>query len=444
MTVASWQEMSAEQRLAKRLEDWRNAQLAFDSPEAEADYRARAERLIAASTLDRPDRIPVVLSVGFWPTQLAGLTPYQSMTEFGRAARAWLDFAKEFQPDSMSGARAYLMPAAMLEKLDYRLFSWPGHGVREEAGFQYNEREWMPAEDYDELIGDPTGYLLRKYLPRTVGAFAGFSKLSSLLDLTALGNVTSHMAGWASPEMIESLKAIGDAAREVEQWARVVNPAVQRIQAAGFPPFRGGMAVAPFDILGDTLRGMRGLATDMFRRPEKVLAACERLVPLAIDWATRAPAPMAAPIIFIPLHKGADGFMSEEHFKTIYWPTLRKVLLGLIDEGLMPLLFAEGRYDSRLEIIQDVPKGTTIWRFDQTDLALAKSTIGQVACISGNMPVSLLHAASPAEVADYTRRMINAAGEGGGYILDLGASLDDGRAENLHAMVDTAREYGVY
>jgi uroporphyrinogen-III decarboxylase len=98
-----------------------------------------------------------------------------------------------------------------------------------------------------------------------------------------------------------------------------------------------------------------------------------------------------------------------------------------------------------LEIISgDLPKGATIWRFDQTDLALAKSTVGQVACISGNMPVSLLHAASPKEVAAYTRKMIDSAAGGGGYILDLGASLDDGRPENLRAMVDTAREYGVY
>ena len=444
MTVLPWEDMSADQRRAKRLEDWRNAEVAFESPEAEANYRMRVDRLIAAATLGRPDRVPVVLSVGFWPTQLAGITPYESMRDFVRAAQAWLDFAEEFQPDSMSGARAYLMPASMFEELDYRLFSWPGHGTRKEVGFQYNEKEWMPAEDYDALIDDPTGYLLRTYLPRTVGAFAGFSRLSSFLDLTTLGSVPDHMAGWASKEMIETLKALGEAAREVEEWTRVVTPVVTRIQAAGFPPFRGGMTVAPFDILGDTLRGMRGLATDMFRRPEKVLAACERLVPLAIDWAARSPAPLGTPLVFIPLHKGADGFMSEEHFKTIYWPTLRKVIVGLIEQGLIPLLFAEGRYDSRLEIIQDVPKGATIWRFDQTDLALAKSTVGKVACISGNMPVSLLHAASPVEVAAYTRKMIGAAGEGGGYILDLGASLDDGRPENLKAMVETAREYGVY
>ena len=167
-------------------------------------------------------------------------------------------------------------------------------------------------------------------------------------------------------------------------------------------------------------------------------------MPLAIDWATRAPAPIAAPLIFIPLHKGADGFMSEEHFRTIYWPTLRKVIHGTHRGGPDPPALCRRKIRLPAGDHQDLPKGTTIWRFDQTDLALAKSTIGQVACLSGNMPVSLLHAATPAEVADHTRKMIDAAAEGGGYILDLGASLDDGRAENLEAMVETAREYGVY
>lgn len=444
MAAPSWEEMSADQRRAKRLEDWRRAVVAFDSAAAEADYRARVERIIAAATLTQPDRVPVVLSVGFWPAQLAGMTPFDSMTDFARGAQAWVEFAKTFQPDSMSGARSYLMPASMFEKLDYRLFSWPGHGVRREASFQYNEKEWMPAEDYDALIDDPTGYLLRTYLPRTVGAFAGFSRLSSFLDLTTFATVSGHLASWGSPEMVRSLEALAAAAREVEEWNRVITPVLNKITSAGFPPFRGAMTVAPFDILGDTLRGTRGLATDMFRRPEKVLAVCERLVPLAIDWVTKSPVPPAAPFVFIPLHKGADGFMSEEHFKTIYWPTLRKVIIGLVAEGFIPLLFAEGKYDSRLEIVMDVPRGATVWRFDQTDLALAKRTVGQVACISGNMPVSLLHAASPEEVRRYTRAMIDAAADAGGYILDLGASLDDGRAENLKVMVETAREYGVY
>ena len=35
----------------------------------------------------------------------------------------------------------------------------------------------------------------------------------------------------------------------------------------------------------------------------------------------------------------------------------------------------------------DLPKGKTIWLFDQTDMARAKETIGQVACIQGNVPL---------------------------------------------------------
>ena len=150
---------------------------------------------------------------------------------------------------------------------------------------------------------------------------------------------------------------------------------------------------APFDILGDTLRGTKGVIVDMFRLPRQGArglrapgAGRRRLAPQA------AGRSLPTPVVFIPLHKGADGFMSDEQFQTFYWPTLRTMLLGLIEEGMIPFLFAEGRYNTRLEAIMDLPKGTTIWLFDQTDMARAKETIGKVACIQGNMPLSLLHA----------------------------------------------------
>jgi uroporphyrinogen-III decarboxylase len=153
---------------------------------------------------------------------------------------------------------------------------------------------------------------------------------------------------------------------------------------------------------------------------------------------------LPTPVVFIPLHKGADGFMSDEQFKTFYWPSLRAMLLGLIEEGIIPFLFAEGRYNSRLEAISDLPKGMTIWLFDQTDMAHAKQTIGKVACIQGNVPLSLLHAGTPDKVAECTRKLIDDAGEGGGFIVDFGAVADEGKEENLEVMIKTAKEYGVY
>jgi uroporphyrinogen-III decarboxylase len=92
----------------------------------------------------------------------------------------------------------------------------------------------------------------------------------------------------------------------------------------------------------------------------------------------------------------------------------------------------------------DLPKGKTIWLFDQTDMAKAKRTIGTVACIQGNVPLSLLYAGTAEETAAYARNLIDTAGEGGGFILDVGAVADMGKDENLHAMIDTAKEYGRY
>jgi uroporphyrinogen-III decarboxylase len=244
--------------------------------------------------------------------------------------------------------------------------------------------------------------------------------------------------------MVAGLEGLARAARAVNDWKKIAFDSMDEVKALGFPPYASCGTKAPFDILGDTLRGTKGVIIDMFRRPDEVLAACERLVPAAIDWPLRRSETPASPIVFIPLHKGADGFMSDEQFRLFYWPTLRKLLLGLIEEGMIPFLFAEGRYNTRLEAITDLPKGKTVWLFDQSDMARAKATIGRVACIQGNMPLSLLHAGTPQQVADHTRKLIDMAGGGGGFILDIGAVADEGKDENLDVMIKTAKEYGVY
>jgi hypothetical protein len=440
----TWADLSPEQKLESRLEAWRNPGLPFASPEAEADYEGRVGRLIDAIQLRTPDRVPVNVNAGFWPPTHAGITPRQVMTETARAAQAWVDFTFEFQPDTMMSPVLYTTPAKVFEALDYRLYSWPGHGVPDDASYQYNEQEWMLAEEYDDLIADPSDFMLRQYLPRTVGAFQGFAGISSLLDFIELPFVAGHVGGWGSPEMVAGLESLAAAARAVAEWQQQVFPAIGQMMAAGYPAYFGGASKAPFDILGDSMRGTRQILVDLYRYPDKVLEACERLVPVALRWALKRPSGPATPVVFLPLHKGADGFMSDEQFRTFYWPTLRKVILGLIDEGVIPFLFAEGRYGSRLETIMDLPKGKTIWLFDQTDMARAKETIGQVACIQGNVPLSLIHAGTPQAVEEYVRGLIDTAGKGGGYILDIGAVADSGKPENLHAMVRTAKEYGRY
>ncbi len=439
----AWADMTAEEKRAKRISDWRDPPVEWASPEAEAEYKARVDRVVAALDLQVPDRVPVNINAGFWPGAWAGLTPYEVMSDTPRALKAWLDFTLEFDADFFASPMLYTLPGSAFEALGYDLYSWPGHGVPETAPYQYTEQEWMLDTDYDELIADPSGFMMRTYLPRVAQGFASFKDVPPFMDYIELPFVSSSLLVWASPEMQESLRRLLDAGKIAGEWLGQALPVLGQMMASGYPGYFAGGTKAPFDILGDTLRGTKGVIMDMFRQPEKLMEACDRLVPMALDWALRRPF-LSTPVIFIPLHKGADGFMSDEQFKTFYWPTLRKLLLGLIEEGIIPFLFAEGRYGSRLEAIMDLPKGKTVWLFDQTDMARAKETIGQVACIEGNVPLSLMHAGTAEQVADYTRNLIDTAGKDGGFILDIGAVADGGKAENLHAMIKTAKEYGVY
>lgn len=416
--------------------------MSFANDRAAADYRARVERLVAAFDLREPDRVPVSLKIGWWPAVDGGMTPYEATIDPERAAEAWVAFNTKYPSDTMVAPP--VAPPSMLETLDYRLYSWPGHGVPEESGYQYVEREWMLPEEYDQLIADPSRFMLRTYLPRVVGAFSAFRELPSLLHFVELPFILPYLLGWGSPRMVDSLRRITAAASDAIRCAEIAGRTVGRLVGMGFPSPVGGGTKAPFDILGDTLRGTKGILTDMFRRPQEVLAACERLVPVAIDLGLGPGGPQDAPLVMLPLHKGADGFMSDEQFERFYWPTLREVLIGLIDEGATPCCFAEGRYTSRLETIMDLPRGKTVWAFDQTDMAQAKRTIGRVACIQGNVPLSLMHAGTPVAVADHVRRLIEIAGEGGGYIVDLGAVADSGRTENLEALLEAVAQYGTY
>jgi hypothetical protein len=444
MADLAWAGMSPEERRAWRIDKWRNPDIQFASPEAEAAYKTRVDRVVAAINLEKPDRVPIRLAMGFWPAKSAGLTSYEAMSDTSRALEAWRDFNLKFQPDVSVDPLNNTVPAAMFAALEYDLYAWPGHGVPKTSGYQFNEKEWLVPEDYDHLISDPTDYLLRTYLPRAVGAYRGFGGLSSFWDYIELPFVFGQVLGWGSDEMVASLEKLTVAAKAANEWFKLALPATAQVQALGFPRYSGSATKAPFDILGDTLRGTRGIILDMFRRPDKVAAACERLVQVAVDWPLKKARSPVVPVCFIPLHKGADGFMSDEQFETFYWPSLRKTIIGLVNEGMIPFLFAEGRYNSRLQTIMDLPKASSVWSFDQTDMALAKQTVGTVACIQGNVPLSLLYAGTPERTAGYVRNLIDVAGEGGGLIIDVGAIADGGKDENLAAMIGTAKEYGVY
>ena len=81
---------------------------------------------------------------------------------------------------------------------------------------------------------------------------------------------------------------------------------------------------------------------------------------------------------------------------------------------------------------------------DQSDIVEVKKTLGKNACLIGNVSSSMLKLGKPQEVSDYVKKLIDTVGQGGGFVVGNGAFFDEAKPENVKAMVDTAREYGVY
>ena len=433
----------ADRKQAALFEKWLSGDnIPFTSADAAAAYRKRATLIKDAIQLQKtPARIPICPSAGFFPVQYAGVSMYDAMYDYDVLTQAWEKYCQDFTPDAYN-APTTIVPGKLLDILDFKLCKWPGCGVSKQQEYQYVEKEYMKADEYQDLIDDPTGYFMSVYFPRIFGNLKPLEKMPLLPIVNEIPCVPPAAIPFGTEEVQSTLKTLMQAGKETTRWLTAVRRINRSVMGKGYPAFSGGFTKAPFDVIGDTLRGTLSVMMDIYRHPQELMEACERLTPFMVKAGVASCKATGHIMPFIPLHKGADGFMSDEQFRTFYWPTLRKLIIGLIDEGCVPQLFAEGAYNQRLETICDVPKGKTVWWFDLTDMDRAKNTVGQVACIAGNVPVSLLCTATTDEVKAYCKNLLDVAGRDGGFIFSTGAGMQGAKAENVKVMIDFAKQYG--
>lgn len=446
MLPENWNTLTPDEKFEARLVGWQSTEgRSFATPEAAQTYQRRAQRLKDVIRLKKPDRIPCLFIAGGFIAEYAGITHGEMFYDYEKAIQAAIKFHKDFAPDYPGSGN--FLPGKVYDRLGYKLYHWPGSGLPPNLPFQCLEGEYMRPDEYDALIANPEGYCMRTYMPRVFGVLAGWQMLPTFYGSIEMPFVPFMLAPIGMPPVQEAFQAFLEAGQATLEWLGA-NAQVSAVTMGemGLPATAGGFTKAPFDFIGDTLRGTRGVMLDMYRRPDKLLAACDCLAPIAIKMAVDGANAAQNPLILIPLHKGADGFMSNVDFTKFYWPTLKAVLLGLIEEGVVPFLFVEGSYNHRLDIVaeSDLPAGKTMWMFDQTDIAAVKEKFGSWACFGGNVPASLFKAGTPRQMKDYVKNLIDTVGQDGGYFLSPGAVVDDAEPENVHAFIDAGREYGVY
>jgi hypothetical protein len=439
-------ELTKEEKRERRLKSYVTPPpgIKFRDAKAERLYGERATRMLAANMCQKPDRVPVSLPTGAYPAYYAGYDYKRIMYDYRAFREAWTKFMWDFYEDMDTFMGVGSLPGPALDIMDNVNYAWPGHGVGDNATtHQYIEAPYIQADEYDGYMRDPSDFGFRVLTPRTVRALEPLKYFPALSGLLAIPLELARP--FARPDVREAFKKLIAAGEELEKQQQEYSIFFMECLAAGFPMTRGVMATAPFDLIADVLRGTQGIAVDMYRQPEKVLEAVDVITELAIPRMINDVNAMGGTSVMFPLHKGDDKFMSRKQFEKFYWPSLKKVIEALIEEGIMAYLFAEGSYNQRLDYIGDFPKGWVTWMFDQTDMAQAKKKIGDKCCISGNVPASLMVTGTPKDVKECCRRLIETCAPGGGYILTGGAHVTETKnPDNFRVFMEAAVEYGTY
>jgi hypothetical protein len=377
--------------------------------------------------------------LSYLPARFCGLTYKDAYYDFPKWKEAYIKTALYFQPD-----RCEFFPnqsGKVLEALDAKTSVWPGHGVGVNSSHQFVEGEYMKQEEYDVFLSDLSDFNIRYLTPRSYGLLAPMAKLPPL-DLMMGALPFNVLATQEFANMLEKLSGI---ARQAVEWQKQIQNMVEDLNENGFPG-RNAMVGGgvPYDMISDFMRGMRGGMLDMYRCPDKLLAAIEKISQQTLKRIAAAPKAKEFTTTFIALHRGADGFMSLKQFELFYWPYLLKLVKALVDAGYTPEIFFEGDYTQRLEYLRELPKGKVIARFDRSDMAKAKEVLGGHVCIQGNVPASLLQTGDVEAVKKYCKWLIDVVGKDGGFILGPGSVVDEVKIENLKAMIDFTHEYGKY
>ncbi|HOX40478.1 MAG TPA: uroporphyrinogen decarboxylase family protein [Candidatus Brocadiia bacterium] len=390
-------------------------------------YLERLGRYTTALRNEKPDRVPIRPFVAEFTAKYAGYTCQEVTQDYELAFAAARKCAADFDWDAVVGNMVYVW-TGLAQAIGLKYYAAPGVEIPPQTGFQYIEpaenNAWMRPDEYDQLIEDPTGYLFNVWLPRVA---APVSEIGA--PATFENNLSFLKGGMA---MLKYFMAFGDQARRLRE-------------ESGTASAIAGILKAPMDIIADKLRGYLGLLDDLQNRPKKVLAACEALAPHLFNVALGSSDPTGMAPIGYWMHRGCVPFVNPQTFNNIYWPTMKPIVQELWRNGRQTLFYAEGNWDHHLDSFAELPDRSIVYHVDQGDIFKAHRRFGDKFCLSGGLPNVLLGYGTEQQVRDACRKIIDGVARDGGYVMDASAIVqNDAKVENIRAMTDFTREYGVY
>lgn len=378
------------------------------------------ERMITAMSLGQPDRVPVMcqLSIGHLLLN-TDVTPIELWFTAEGCARAWVQAQRRYRFDGIF---------LNLCGPDPNVFSYIDR-VEEDENAQ--TIYWKPgAFGYTHTIC-PWDELPRNSWPGGE-PFADFETFDPEKDLPPFLEwlpVSQSMKYPVLPESrLDTLRAVRSMTYgEISLHGEVFSPWDYHLATFGYEP-------ALIAIMDD---------------PGKVHAILEGYTELCIKWALEQ-IREGLDVMTLSSPWAGGGFISREHYREFVLPYERKVNTSIRDAGAFCCTHTCGALGDRLDLLID-SNTCGIECLDpppigNVELEDAKALTRGKVFIKGNIDsVNVLLHATPDEVKADARRRLDAAMEGGGYILSTACSVAPRvPPENLEVLYDVVEEYGRY
>lgn len=381
-------------------------------------YAQRLGRYQSVIALEPTDRIPIAPGSNYFSEIYSGNNNQETIYSSEKWLQAEEAFINDFpEVDVLRNNRVW---APLYDAVNLQSYKLPGRDLPPMSNIQFVEKEYMKADEYDLLINNKLEFMMERFLPRMLGDMA--EKGSVRASMTLLKGGMAHVM-------------TGQVMR---------NRSIYLQTKLGMPQPMTGAFLAPFDALSDCMRGLRAVLLDMYRQPDKVLAACDVLVDEMVNFALSTADPLKRYPIFVPTHK--PTFLSPKQFDKFYWPSFKKVMQILIDQGYTIRAYLEGDWGAHWHHMLELPKGKVLCDIDnQGDIFKAKKDIGYHQCIAGGIQDTMLILGTPQEIRDRVKILCETVGKDGGFIISGGCNIPyDTKPENFRAMIEATIEYGTY
>jgi hypothetical protein len=364
------------------------------------------EKLNRAIALKPSPEIPVYPHVITFAGRCAGITQAKLFS----SNKAWLGaldktFEKIGTPDVVFPMNP--RDTAYTESMKVKL---PGRELGPDEPFQFVEKEFMQASDYDVI------------LEKGWSAW-NIDFMKSIQTPPWQGKFGNLKVIWGF------IKAGMNTGKNIKHYKKQGLPVM----------FHVGVA-PPFDIFSLS-RSLRPFTLDLFHMPEKVKKAVdvgtEAMIALGISAAKRVKGNRVA----IFAMRSSAGFISPKIFNEISFPSLKRMVEGYHEAGLVSVLHCDGKWDLMLPRFRELPRASCVVELDgDTDIRKAREVLADHLCIKGDVRAGLLSLGDKEEVEAYCRELIEFMGHDGGFILGSGCEVPfTAKPENVAALISAVR-----